>query len=320
MRLFQNQIRNSGRLWVRRRPVTEIKGLLQSSEGTDLQAVSQFLWDLPSELEKTTFSNPAYRREFSGPSSHTRHCNGEWHIGDEVQLSQQHCDSVCGIKAIECWYYIDFCSTSLFPWPSSISFQRAGVNLSLWPFCFGREEKKEWTTFLSSPSWKCSPLYPGAHQSRPAWHKFSGLKKGREGVPWQVVPPLSQATRATSRCLFQQKWSPPARIPTPGLPECCKTPHRTECCAPPGSTHPDAKSMALWYFEVLTLASPFISWHKVEEFAVLPVNRAVTSQGRQFKFNYNNGSCYISLFCYNIVSYYIMSKAHNASQKVPHYT
>lgn len=47
--------------------------------------------------------------------------------------------------------------------------------------------------------------------------------------------------------LVQQKWSPPARIPTPELLECCKTPLRKDCCAD-GSTHPDAKSMGLWYF------------------------------------------------------------------------
>lgn len=46
--------------------------------------------------------------------------------------------------------------------------------------------------------------------------------------------------------------------------------------------HPDAKSMPLWDFYVLTLAFSFISWHKLEEFAVVPVNRTVSSQGRQF--------------------------------------
>lgn len=34
----------------------------------------------------------------------------------------------------------------------------------------------------------------------------------------------------------QQNWSPPARILTPDLPQCCKTPHRTGGCVSDGST------------------------------------------------------------------------------------
>lgn len=160
---------------------------------------------------------------------------------------------------------------------------------------------------LSFSSWQRSSLYPGAHRRRPVQHEvsISRLKKGREEAPWQgyhhfpkppAPPPGACSVEVKSSC----------KNPNTGVTRGCKTPRRIDYCAPGGFTHCDAKSMALQYFQVLTLASPFISWHKLEEFAAVPVDRAVTSQGKQFKFNYNNISCYIILSYQNIVLYRII--------------
>lgn len=93
-------------------------------------------------------------------------------------------------KAVECWYYISIFSSGVFffcPGLHQSLSKELGAVISLWHFCFDREDKNEWTVLLSSSNWPHSSLYPGAHQSKPVWHgvSVSGVKKGSEKVPWQ---------------------------------------------------------------------------------------------------------------------------------------
>ena len=248
MTLFQAQNINSGWLWVRRRPVTEMKGLLQPSESTDLQALNQFLCDLPGERKK--------------PLLQTLH-RGEHSVALLPTLA---IEMESNMEEVRYWYHSNIVILSAISKVLSADTTLAFVVLVFFPGLHQSLSTELGQSYLYDLSalaevrkrnGQCyclpvgnTPLSTQEHikvdqssmGSAPAGSRKGGKKSHGRGTT------TSPDHQHHPQVVVQQKWSPPARIPTPELPECCKTPHRIDWFAPDGSTHPDAKSMALWYF------------------------------------------------------------------------
>lgn len=154
-------------------------------------------------------------------------------------------------------------------------------------------------------------------QASLAWgqHQQAQEREGRR--PTTGVPPLSQATSTNSRC-----WSSRSEVLLYLSYQSAASHHtRIDHCAPDGSTHAKANSMALWYFWVLTLASPYISWHKLEEFVTCQsIQQSLVRAGN---LNLSVIIKIVKLVFLIITRYYIAScyvQGHNARQEVPRYT
>lgn len=249
MTLFQAQNINSGRLRVRRRPITQMKGCssrlkaLPSRPSTNSSETLQesqkypLVWTLhsvafrPTEME----SNMEELRYWYHDSSWYH----DWSVTSRFCLEYQR---LLSVDITSVFVVLGF----FLSWPSSISLQRAGAIISLWHFCFDREDKNGWTILLSSSSWPHSSLYPrvsdllikvdqSGMESVPVGSRKGGKKSHGRGT--STVPGHQDKLQVFG----QQNLCPPARIPTPELPGCCKTPHRTDRCAPDRSTHTRAK-------------------------------------------------------------------------------